>query len=84
VLVFSNEEKGWPGRMLLAHKYPTLEAFVVAASAAVNVRPVAKLYFPDGTPLRVFDQITADTRLVVTKKGGLPFDGQRLPRLIAR
>jgi hypothetical protein len=82
VAVFNNEEKGWPGRVLLAHKYPSLDAFVAAASEMCNVRPAARLYHEDGRVVRDVAELGHDARVVLTKKGGTPFDKEDLPRLM--
>lgn len=84
VHVFSNEERGQPGRLLMLHKYRSVESLRRDAAERCAVRPVAALVFDDGEPVTSLADIPRDAELVVTKRGGARYDPAYPPRLMKR
>jgi hypothetical protein len=83
IYLFSNEDKGAPGRLLMAQTYRTVQQLKQRATEVLGLKPVADLHvMPSGEVASSVEQITNGACVVVTKIGGERFNAQRPPKAL--
>lgn len=83
VYVFTNEDKGAPGKLLLLKNFRTLSQLEQKVAQVFSLKPIRSLHVAaHGAAVRGLDELADGVELVAVRRGGAPFNPQDLPRLL--
>lgn len=82
VFVFTNEDKGAPGRLLLLRNFRTLTQLEQRVAQMLSLKPIQGFHRVNGAVVRSLDELTDGCELIAVRRGGAPYNGQDLPRLL--
>ncbi len=82
IFVFSNDDKGAAGKLLLLKNFRTLAQIALRVAAILHLKPLKDFYFPGGAVVRSMDDLTDGCEIVAVRRGGSPFSPSDLPRLM--
>ena len=82
VFVFTNDDKGAAGKLLLLKNFRTLAQIALRVAVILHLKPLKDFYFPNGSVVRSMDDLTDGCEIVAVRRGGAPFSSTDLPRLM--
>jgi hypothetical protein len=82
IFVFTNDDKGAAGKLLLCKNFRTLPQIALRVAAILHLKPLKDFYFPSGAVVRSMDELRDGCEIVAVRRGGAPFAPGDLPRLM--
>ncbi|CUI14254.1 Hypothetical protein, putative, partial [Bodo saltans] len=84
VYLFTNEDKGAPGRMLMVQVFRNVLQLKQRAAEVLSMKPIGELHvMPSGDVVTSLEQLSHGCSVVVTKVGGERFHMHRLPKALS-
>lgn len=82
VYVFTNEDKGAPGKLLLLRNFRSVAQVAQRVAQMFSLKPIKDLHNVHGGVVRSLEELRDGAELIAVRRGGAPFHAGDLPRLL--
>jgi hypothetical protein len=82
IFVFTNEDKGSPGKLLLLKNFRNLAQISQRVAQIFSLKPIKELYYGNGVVVKSMDELYDGCELIAVRRGGAPYNPNDLPRLM--
>jgi hypothetical protein len=82
VYVFTNEDKGAPGKLLLLRNFRSAAQVAQRVAQMFSLKPIKDLHNVHGGVVRSLEELQDGAELIAVRRGGAPFHPGDLPRLL--
>lgn len=82
VYVFTNEDKGAPGKLLLLRNFRSAAQVAQRVAQMFSLKPIKDLHTVHGGVVRSLEELQDGAELIAVRRGGAPFQPGDLPRLL--